>query len=234
MNKTSTTAMRGTSASKKNWKKDSLEFKVLQGRGIDIGAGDDPVFSDVKSFDKKDGDANFITKYINEKFDFVYSSHCLEHMHNPKEAVLEWWELVKEGGYLFFTVPDEDLYEQGVFPSQFNSDHKATFTLSKKSSWSPVSINVYDLAKSLPKGDIVSLCLQDDGYDRSFLTFGKRRKDNFLIAFFSRVYFFLKRKTSFSIRVIDFFFLHYYAVDQTRKENVLAQIQCIVRKNGVS
>lgn len=42
-------------------------------------------------------------------------------------------------------MPDEDLYEQGVFPSTFNADHKHTFTIHKRSSWSSKSINVTEL-----------------------------------------------------------------------------------------
>jgi hypothetical protein len=53
--------------------------------------------------------------------------------------------VVKPGGYLVVTVPDEDLYEQGLWPSTFNPDHKHTFTIYKTSSWSPVSINVLAL-----------------------------------------------------------------------------------------
>ena len=149
--------MRESEKSKKIWGDKSIEIQSLRGKGIDIGCSDSPILPDVRCFDMKDGDANFITKYVHEQFDFVYSSHCLEHMNNPKQVVLEWWKLVKNGGYIFFTVPDEDLYEQGVFPSRFNPDHKHTFTISKNKSWSPVSTNVYDLAKSLPDGEILSI-----------------------------------------------------------------------------
>jgi hypothetical protein len=90
-------------------------------------------------------------------------------MHDPRKTLLEWWKLVRPSDHLFFIVPDEDLYEQGVFPSRFNPDHKATFTLSKAQSWSPLSLNVLDLAQSLPSSQIVSLVLQDQGYDRSQL-----------------------------------------------------------------
>ena len=76
------------------------------------------------------------------------------------------------GGYLFFIVPDEDLYEQGVFPSRFNSDHKATFTISKTRSWSPKSYNVFDLARSLPGAEIFKIQLCDIGYNRARLGFG--------------------------------------------------------------
>ena len=46
--------------------------------------------------------------------------------------------------YLVCLIPDEDLYEQGVFPSTFNSDHKHTFTIHKRNSWSKKSINLIE------------------------------------------------------------------------------------------
>lgn len=142
-----------------------LEKIIFKGTGIDIGCGDDPIFEDVRPFDMADGDANKITKYVHEKFDFVFSSHALEHMINPFDAIVEWWKLVKENGYMYIVVPDEDLYEQGVFPSRWNADHKHTFTIFKHSSWSKNSVNIIDLIKYLPDAKLVKLELQDDRYD---------------------------------------------------------------------
>jgi SAM-dependent methyltransferase len=79
----------------------------------------------------------------------VHSSHCLEHTVNPAEALQNWFRVLKAGGHLIMLVPDEDLYEMGVFPSSNNSDHKWTFTLWKASSWCDKSINVVDLIKTL-------------------------------------------------------------------------------------
>jgi hypothetical protein len=56
-----------------------------------------------------------------------------------------WIRVVRPGGHLVVSVQDEDLYEQGVWPSRFNDDHKVSFTLCKHHSWSPVSVNVFDL-----------------------------------------------------------------------------------------
>lgn len=224
--------MKGTTASKITWGEDSIEIRVLRGKGIDIGAGSDPVSLEAKSFDKNDGDANYITKYVNETFDFVYSSHCLEHMIDPRKAILEWWKLVKVGGHLFVIVPDEDLYEQGVFPSRFNPDHKATFTISKTKSWSPVSLNLYDLAKSLEGGEILSLTLQDEGYDRKLMTFGERHKQNFLVKYVIKNYFRVKNRLGFNNKKLETVFLKYESIDQTRRGDVLAQIQCIIKKNA--
>ena len=150
------------------------ELGALTGKGLDIGCGDDPVRPDVQHFDIEHGDANCVTQFVTEleTFDYVFSSHCLEHMHDPRSAIEEWWKLVKPDGMMFVVVPDEDLYEQGYWPSLFNSDHKSTFSICKQQSWSPVSRNLLDLARALPNGEIVSLRLQDQRYNRVYLAPG--------------------------------------------------------------
>ena len=223
--------MNETSKSKPYW--GDIEKRATTGRGIDIGCGPDPVTPQARGFDKDDGDANQITKFVHEQFDFVYSSHCLEHMHDPRAAILEWWKLVKPGGYLFVLVPDEDLYEQGVFPSRFNDDHKATFTISKAQSWSSKSVNVLNLGESLPGGKIVSLQLQDRGYDRTLMSFGNHKS-----GLFSR----LAVRTAGLVEKIfgtvarpgmQRLIRTYYPVDQTGHDGTAqAQIQLIVQKAG--
>ena len=206
-----------------------LELSVLVGKGIDIGCGPDPVAQDVRRFDTTDGDANEITRFVHEDFDYVFSSHCLEHMHDPRKALHEWWKLVRPGGHLFFIVPDEDLYEQGVFPSRFNPDHKATFTLSKAQSWSPLSLNVLDLAHSLPGGQIVSLVLQDQGYDRSQLRHGTSKmplSERILL----RIHGLLKSSTGFSFSALESLSAYHSTQDQTIRPDAVAQIQCIIKK----
>lgn len=211
------------------------ETAILSGKGIDIGCGPDPVTESVRRFDVGDGDANEITKYVHDTFDFVYASHCLEHMHRPREAVLEWWKLVRPGGHLFFLVPDEDLYEQGVFPSRFNPDHKATFTLSKSHSWSPVSINVLELALSLPAGRLVSLKLQDEYYDRRLYRHGVGLVPAMPVSTrrLLRVYNGLKRRLGVvwpPFETLQSVYSTMDTVDQTLRPDAVAQIQCIVQK----
>jgi SAM-dependent methyltransferase len=216
-----------TSKTKKLW--GDLERSILTGKGIDIGCGPDPLTSDVCGFDKEAGDANEITKYVREEFDFVFSSHCLEHMKDPREAIQEWWKLVRPGGHLFFIVPDEDLYEQGVFPSRFNLDHKATFTISKTKSWSPVSINVLDLVKCLPGAQLVNVALQDVGYDRKRLRHSQR---SFARLWVGRVYgrcFRPNGRSSEKLGLVKRTLLRFMD-DQTRGPEAVAQIQCIVKK----
>jgi SAM-dependent methyltransferase len=132
--------------------------KYFVGHGLDIGGKPDPlalyreVFSrmqSVRTWDLEDGDAQDLTGVEDASFDFVHSSHCLEHLRDPLEALRNWLRVVKPAGYVIFTVPDEDLYEQGQFPSTFNRDHKWTFTVHKIASWSPKSVNVVSLVSAL-------------------------------------------------------------------------------------
>lgn len=147
------------------------ERACLTGKGIDIGSGASPINSSCQCFDQVDGDANRITDFISdlESFDYVVSFHCLEHMHAPEHALPEWWKLVRRGGVMIIAVPDEDLYEQGYWPSLFNRDHKVTFAIGKSASWSPVSRNLDAMARALPDAEILSVRLQDRGYDRRIL-----------------------------------------------------------------
>ena len=132
--------------------------RYFVGNGLDIGGGIDsialfgdmfPAMKHVFVFDMQHGDAQYLERVEDESFDFVYSSHCLEHMVDPAVAIRHWIRVVKPGGHLVIQVPDEDLYEQGHWPSRFNNDHKHTFTMFKAQSWSPVSINAIDFVRSV-------------------------------------------------------------------------------------
>ena len=86
-------------------------------------------------------------------------------MRDVPKALDQWWALVREGGYLVLVVPDEDLYEQGGWPSLFNTDHKATFRFRKEATWSPVSYDVERLVGALKGASIISCERHDKGYD---------------------------------------------------------------------
>jgi len=216
-----------TSKTKAIWT--SFESSIITGKGIDIGCGPDPICPDARRFDVEDGDANDILSYVSDTFDFVYSSHCLEHMRDPKKALLDWWTLVKPSGHLFLIVPDEDLYEQGVFPSRFNPDHKATFTIAKAKSWSTVSINVLDLISALPDSQIISIALQDHAYDRTKAWRGTIKPAR-LTRLMLKAYRMLKRLLPVRVQALEVVEAQFSPVDQTMLPDVLAQIQCIVRK----
>lgn len=105
--------------------------KYLRGSGIDIGAGDDVLeveSGSVRRWDLEDGDAQTLAGIAENSFDFVYSSHCLEHMRDVAEALKNWTRVLKSGGYLYVVVPDYILYEKLMWPSLYNTDHKQSFS----------------------------------------------------------------------------------------------------------
>ncbi|HYL36153.1 MAG TPA: class I SAM-dependent methyltransferase [Bryobacteraceae bacterium] len=148
--------------------------RYFRGRGVDIGGAPDPLalykslfplIEDVKTWDREDGDAQFMQDVPDNHFDFVHSSHCLEHLDDCFEGLRNWFRILKPGGYLIVTVPDEDLYEQGVFPSTFNRDHRRTFTIFKPNSWSKTSVNVVELLQELgPESHVIKIELIDSAY----------------------------------------------------------------------
>jgi SAM-dependent methyltransferase len=140
---------------------------VFVGRGIDIGCGDDPVTPDCIHWDLPQGDAQELAGVPTDWFDWVYSSHCLEHLVDPQRAVSRWWEVLRPNGRLLIVVPDEDLYEQGIWPSRFNPDHKWSFTIHKSRSWCPRSVNLVDLVARPPDHRVRWLRTCDAGYDYS-------------------------------------------------------------------
>lgn len=148
--------------------------RYFVGAGIDIGGKPDPLslyreffpaIASVKTWDLEDGDAELLAGVRDGAFDFVFSSHCLEHMRDPAQALRNWFRVLRPGGHLVLTFPDEDLYEQGVWPSTHNRDHKKSFTISKARSWSPVSVNVLELITVLgAAADVRKLEVIDETY----------------------------------------------------------------------
>ena len=80
--------------------------------------------SHVEIWDWENGDAQLMEGVSDGQYDFVHSSHCLEHLVDPHAGLRNWIRVVKPGGHIVVTVPDEDMYERGVFPSTFSKDHK--------------------------------------------------------------------------------------------------------------
>lgn len=148
--------------------------KYFVGEGIDIGAGDDNLYkfreqftsiTSVRDWDKKDGDAMLMESIPDNTFDFVHSSHCLEHLTNPALALKNWIRICKPGGYIVVMVPDEDLYEQGQWPSRYAMDHLTSWTIGKNNSWSPVTVSlVHFLANFVDDVEILKIEKLDAGY----------------------------------------------------------------------
>lgn len=144
----------------------------LVGRGIDVGCGSDPLsredwfkVTEIVPYDKELGnvDAQFLPEIGDAEFDFLHSSHCLEHLKGPRVALANWLRVIKPGGFVVCTAPDELLYEQGRWPSAWNEDHKVSFTL-RAMPIVPSSVNLLHLLWKM-QVDVEHVELLTEGWD---------------------------------------------------------------------
>ena len=100
--------------------------KYCQGNGIDIGFGGDPITLSAIAIDidvpylwffprhpqNLKGDGRNLYWFRNEVLDYIYSSHLLEDFPEEETPVilLEWFRVIKPGGYLVIYCPDNPHY----------------------------------------------------------------------------------------------------------------------------
>jgi SAM-dependent methyltransferase len=83
-----------------------------KGKGLDIGGGSAP-FSNSRNIDpdfnnKEENSSNENALNINEKNlsqDYIFSSHCLEHLDMPFKALREFKRVLKDKGIIFLYLP---------------------------------------------------------------------------------------------------------------------------------
>jgi len=147
--------------------------KYLYGSGIDIGAGEAPLIvpnGTVRAWDRSDGDGQILESVSDATFDFVYSSHCLEHLENVFVALEHWVRVIKPGGYLYVVVPDYTLFEHHRWPSKINTNHTHSFSL-HLSKEKIDRENHHHVVKDIQPFTVALGCtwlgawLEDDGYD---------------------------------------------------------------------
>ena len=76
-----------------------------RGTGLDIGANRWPL-PGAHAVDNRPGEnAYCLDRWAEASLDFVFSSHCLEHLHDWRNALLLWISRLKPGGILFLYLP---------------------------------------------------------------------------------------------------------------------------------
>jgi SAM-dependent methyltransferase len=107
--------------------------KYCKGNGLDIGYGGDLVIPGARGWDFEHGDAQYLKGIEDNSFDFVYSSHTLEHVDDAGETLQNWFRVLKPGGYLILYIPHRDLYEKkDKLPSRFNPNHRSFFLIDRE------------------------------------------------------------------------------------------------------
>lgn len=146
--------------------------RYFVGDGIDLGCGNDPLsreyfpaINSLLQYDLDVGDAETCEPLLDERFDFVYSSHCLEHLNSPWAGMRNWLRICKKGGFVVMAVPHEIYYEKNTWPSLYNGDHKYSFRLEDKTSM-PTSINIRNMI-SMYDVDIIKCDLVLNNFDFS-------------------------------------------------------------------
>lgn len=77
------------------------------GSGIDIGANQWPFPGAIPIDDRGRENAYSLDRFADGGLDFVFSSHCLEHLALWKDALRLWIRKLKPGGVLFLYLPHE-------------------------------------------------------------------------------------------------------------------------------
>ena len=130
-------APQGNEAGKVLW--DLVPF--TRGFGLDLGCGPHKAFPHFIGVDNKRDtgifgiqmnpdlvvpDATSLPMFADSSLDFIFSSHMLEHVPEPRQALREWWRLLKVGGFLCLYLPHKMFYPNIGQPGA-NSDHKHDF-----------------------------------------------------------------------------------------------------------
>jgi SAM-dependent methyltransferase len=101
--------------------------KYCVGDGLDLGYGGDPIVRSAITVDlpygpygcvfgdhpqNLHGDATKLHWFNNEVLDYVYASHLIEDFspQRIKEILIEWFRVIKPGGYLVIYCPVERVY----------------------------------------------------------------------------------------------------------------------------
>jgi SAM-dependent methyltransferase len=130
--------------------------------------------NEYRSHDKKLGyqyilDGSDLNEIGDDKYDFLLSSHNLEHIANPLKAVKEWIRVVRPGGFILLILPDK------------------RFTFDRRRPYTSFSHLLSDFNSNIGEDDLTHVnevlemhdLKMDPGAGRDFDRFKKRCENNF-------------------------------------------------------
>lgn len=151
-----------------------------RGRGLDLGCGPSKAFPHFIGVDNYKDTSLFgvqmnpdvacdVTKldiFGSASMDFVYSSHCLEHIKDHKSALKEWWRVIRPGGHLCLYLPHKEFYPN-IGTEGANPDHVHDF----------MPQDIVDVMKEVGGWDLLRNEDRNEGQEYSFLQVYKKRTD---------------------------------------------------------
>jgi SAM-dependent methyltransferase len=129
------------------------------GKGIDIGGGINPLKNARNIEDNFEENAYKINER-EDSLDFVFSSHCLEHLKRPFKSLAEIKRVLKKEGILFLYLPHP---ATKIWKKQFLKFHK----------WQPTPKKLLRMMRYL-KFEIVAYSFAPDGYQSFYLIVKKK------------------------------------------------------------
>jgi SAM-dependent methyltransferase len=82
---------------------------ACQGAGIDVGASSWPLPGATPVRDEPHQNAYKLDAFPDGSLDYVFSSHCVEHLRRWRDALGLWARKLKPGGTLFLYLPHESM-----------------------------------------------------------------------------------------------------------------------------
>lgn len=94
------------------------------GKGIDIGAGEWPLPDAIPIQKQEHQNAYKLDKFPDGTLDYVFTSHCLEHLGNWKDAITLWIRKLSIDGILFLYLPHKSMRLWNPGGPWVGEDHK--------------------------------------------------------------------------------------------------------------
>lgn len=143
-------------AAARRYRDGAFHSRYFAGHGIDITIEKDPLVRMAHVFplmhscltwDALKQDAQEMSEVKTATYDFVHASHTLVFMGNARKAISEWCRILKPGGYLVLTVPDDQLCGPRGWLSIPDRRQEWRFSLDLTDEGSEHIVRILDLVK---------------------------------------------------------------------------------------